>query len=217
MAVQGSVIGRSEKNGPQGSGVNKNVSFTLNTTDRHAIAYGIDRAAFNQGENAQFGFTIDNERQPTIVAKGAGTVAQPIYTSSRASFFTRCTDEAASTLTATDYKDPPIVNSSPDYIVRRLTPAECARLQGFPSDWCADLGDENPTSEEVARWVEIFKEYNAALSKTCKPKTEKQVRKWLKDPHSDSAEYKMWGNGVALPCVCFVMAGIVWAAQESDK
>lgn len=218
VAVQGSMIGRTEKNGPQGSGVNEKVSFTLNTTDRHAIAYGIDRAAFNQGENAQFNFAIDKEKQPTIVAKGAGAVAQPIYTSNKASFFTRCSNEVASALVATDYKDPPIVNDGyPNYIVRRLTPTECARLQGFPSDWCDNLGDENPPTEEVLRWVEIFKEYNAALGKKCKPKTEKQVRRWLKNPHSDSAEYKMWGNGVALPCVCFVMAGIVWAAQESDK
>ena len=38
-----------------------------------------------------------------------------------------------------------------------------------------------------------------------KPKTSKQIKKWLADPYSDSAEYKMWGNGVALPCVvsCF--------------
>ena len=32
------MIGRSEKNGPQGDGINKDVSFTLNTVDRHAVA-----------------------------------------------------------------------------------------------------------------------------------------------------------------------------------
>ena len=39
--------------------------------------------------------------------------------------------------------------------------------------------------------------------------------KWLKDPHADSAEYKLWGNGVALPCTYFVLSGIAWAAQNS--
>ena len=38
--------------------------------------------------------------------------------------------------------------------------------------------------------------------------------KWLKTPHSDAAEYKMWGNGVALPCVYFILSGIVWAAEK---
>ena len=46
-----------------------------------------------------------------------------------------------------------------------------------------------------------------------KPKTDAQIVKWLKDPHADSAEYKLWGNGVALPCVCFVLAGIVYYNQ----
>jgi len=25
--------------------------------------------------------------------------------------------------------------------IRRLTPTECARLQGFPDDWCSELSD----------------------------------------------------------------------------
>ena len=40
-AIQGSMIGRADQNGPQGDGVNVDVSFTLNTIDRHAVAYGI--------------------------------------------------------------------------------------------------------------------------------------------------------------------------------
>lgn len=86
FVLQGSMIGRKEENGPQGDGVNEEVSFTLNTTDKHAVAYGIDRAAFNQGGNAKFGFSVEKEVEPTIVAKGPGAVAMPNYTSSKASF-----------------------------------------------------------------------------------------------------------------------------------
>lgn len=39
-------------------------------------AYGINRAAFNQGQNAKFGFAVEEELEPTLVAKGAGAVAQ---------------------------------------------------------------------------------------------------------------------------------------------
>ena len=39
VCIQGSMIGRTDKNGPQGSGTNKGVCFTLNTIDRHAVAY----------------------------------------------------------------------------------------------------------------------------------------------------------------------------------
>ena len=58
-----------------------------------------------------------------------------------------------------------------DYIVRRLTPLECCRLQGFP-DWWED-GVEG----------------------------------------SDSARYKMWGNGIALPCAVDVLRRISKALQ----
>ena len=95
---------------------------------------------------------------------------------------------------------------SPHYQVRKLTPTECARLQGFPDWWCADLSAEDPTADELSFWREVFDTWTSLTGK--KRKTDKQIVKWLKSPHSDSAEYKMWGNGVALPCVEFVLGGI---------
>lgn len=95
---------------------------------------------------------------------------------------------------------------TPYYQVRKLTPTECARLQGFPGWWCADLSAEDPTADELSFWREVFDTWTGLTGK--KQKTDKQIIKWLKSPHSDSAEYKMWGNGVALPCVEFVLGGI---------
>lgn len=182
VSVQGSMIGREDKNGPQGSGVNEDVSFTLNATDHHAVAY-------------------------------------PTYCTSKNSHFTRAEKELANTLVATDYKDPPVINdvqAEPEYIVRRLTPTECARLQGFPDWWCSGLGTEEPTEDDLAFWREVFETHRRIAGTSAKPKTDKQIIKWLKDPHSDSAEYKMWGNGVALPNVYFVLSGIVYYAQFPD-
>lgn len=220
VCVQGSMIGRKDENGPNGNGTNVDVSFTLNATDKHAVAYGIDRAAFNQGKNALYNFAVEKELEPTIVAKGPGAVAMPTYSSSKASFFTNAETELANTLVATDYKDPPMINDTNDnaeYIVRRLTPTECARLQGFPDWWCSDLETENPTTEDIRFWYDVFETHRNAVNPNKKPKSIKQVIKWLKNPHSDSAEYKMWGNGVALPCVCFVLAGIVWANEKYSE
>ena len=189
-----------------------------------------------------------------MVAKGPGAVAQPTFSSSKASFFTEATEETAKCLVATDYKDHPLVNDKPygfypqmkaecvcmtedksgclvngtnpgyqngvieaDYIVRRLTPTECARLQGFPDGWCDGLGTEEPTAEEIAFWSEVWETHRRIMGTAAKPKTEKQIVKWLKDPYSDAAEYKMWGNGVALPCVFFVLAGVVWASKKTEK
>ena len=220
VSVQGSMIGRKDENGPQGDGINEDVSFTLNTIDRHAVAYGIDRAAFNQGKNVQYGFAVEEETQPTMVAKGPGAVAAPTFSSSKASFFTSAEEELANTLVATDWKDPPVVNDMDadlEYIVRRLTPTECARLQGFPDWWCDGLGTKVPSEEELQTWMDIFETWRLIEGKSSKPKTKKQVFKWLQNPHSDSAEYKMWGNGVALPNVCFVLSGVVYYTQNPPE
>ena len=211
VSLQGSMIGRKDENGPQGDGISQDVSFTLNTVDKHAVVYAIDREAFNCGQNfARVPGITDDGVNSTLNAQGPSAVAVPTFSSSKASFFTSAEEELANTLVATDYKDPPIVNDEgdTDYIVRRLTPIECARLQGFPDWWCDDLETENPTKEEIAWWKDVFSVHAKAMGKKIKPKTDSQIIKWLKNPHSDSAEYKMWGNGVALPNVVFVLSGI---------
>lgn len=214
--LQGSMIGRADKNGPQGAGVNEELSFTLNTVDKHAVVYAIDRESFNCGQNyaRNLGITEDGINS-TLKAQGPSAVATPTYSSSKASFFTDAKEELANTLVATDYKDPPLINDNDgiDYTVRRLTPTECSRLQGFPDWWCNDLGIETPTMDDLRIWYDIFETFRKATGAYTKPKTLKQITKWLKNPHSDSAEYKMWGNGVALPNVCFVLSGIVWYTQ----
>lgn len=229
--------------------------YTLNCTENHAVSYGIGRPAMNQGYSARFSFQIEEETAPTLVASGAGGVAQPasfypqmkaesqcfrqdgisntlvngtnpghqnavVYSSSKASFFTSAEEEKANTLVASDYKDPPLVNDSTpevEYIVRRLTPQECALLQGMPTWWCDDLGTENPTDTQIDWWQNVFETYNKAIGKECKPKSRKQIEKWLKNPYSDSAAYKMWGNGIAACNAWFVLAGIACYAQKTGE
>ena len=219
VSVQDSMIGRKDGNGSRGDGINEEICFTLKTIDHHAVAYGIDRAAFNQGKNARYGFAVEEETQPTMVAKGPGAVAAPTFSASKVSFFTSAEEELANTLVAADWKDPPVVNDMDEnleYIVRRLTPTECARLQGFPDWWCDDLASEEPTQEEIAFWHNVFETHRLIVGVSSKPWSDSRIVKWLQNPYSDSASYKMWGNGVALPNVCFVLAGIVYFSQNKD-
>ena len=213
-ALQGSMIGRADKNGPQGDGINEDVSFTLNTCDKHAVVYAIDRESYNCGQNFARNLGISNTGvSSTLNAQGPSAVATPVYTSSKASFFTNAQADTANTLVATDYKDPPLINDV-GYTVRRLTPQECALLQGMPTWWCEDIKIENPTEEDMAFWRDVFETHRLAVSPDKKPKTDKQILKWLKNPHSDNAEYKMWGNGIALPCAFFVLSGIAHYANK---
>lgn len=97
------------------------------------------------------------------------------------------------------------------YIVRRLTPTECARFQGFP-DWWGDIDPLDISDEqEVDRWRYIYKTYciinglKVSASILSKPE---RLKKWHDKLHTDSVEYKMWGNGIALPNALYVMQGI---------
>lgn len=172
-AIQGSMIGRKDENGPQGDGVNKEVSFTLNTIDRHAVC------AMNVGF-----FAAVEEKTPALLAR--------------------------------DYKDPPIIAPVSEYLVRRLTPDECCRLQGYPDGWCHDLASDEPSDEEIERWADIFALWDGIQGKV-RQRTKNQIIKWLKHPNTDAAEYKAYGNSVAVPCVFFILSGIVWASRKEES
>jgi DNA (cytosine-5)-methyltransferase 1 len=165
-ALHGRVIGRESDKGPNGSGVLADVSYTLDTSDRHAVAYSSK---------------TKESQEPGGVAPG---------------------EERDNSFSA-----------SSGYTIRRLTPLECSRLQGFPDFWCSDLATPSPTGEEIAHWQGIFEEYRQIAAPLTKPKSKKRVARWLKNPYSESAQYRMWGNCVALPCPVFVLSAIKEAAK----
>ena len=202
----------SANDGPKGPS-----SQMLSNPEKNFVAepaYGLDRASFNQGRNAKYDFSVTKESEPTMTARGPNAVAHPVYTTSKASYHTEAAKDVANTLVASDFKDPPTVTEEPYYIVRRLTPTECARLQGFPDWWCSHLGTANPSEHDMEFWRGVFETHRNVVSGASKPKSDTQIRKWLSDPHSDSAEYKMWGNGLSLPVAVYVLSGIVQHAKK---
>lgn len=94
------------------------------------------------------------------------------------------------------------------YIVRRLTPTECARLQGFPDWWGEIPKKDNLTDDEYTFWLNVRNTYAKINNKTTKEYSKEQMLSWYNKLHSDSSEYKMWGNGIALPNALYVMQGI---------
>lgn len=156
-AMEGNTVDRaSNKNG---KGWCDGVSPTLNTQDRHAVSYQEVVGALcmddHKGPNRQY---VDQNK----------LIAYPKITGAL------CANSHPGSYTGQDaFNDmlPVIKADKPPrkYIVRRLTPLECCRLQGFP-DWWEDGVDG-----------------------------------------SDSARYKMWGNGIALPCAVDVLRRIARA------
>ena len=173
--LQGSMIGRADKNGPQGDGVNENISFTLNATDRHGVAYAMQ--AFGDYKQS----------------------------------------DIASGIKARDCKDATdliVKQEKQKYCVRRLTPTECARLQGFPDEWGHPDKKTELTDAEYIFWLDVRNTHAAINGKTIREYTKAQMLIWYNKLHTDSAEYKMWGNGIALPPALYVMQGI---AEEAEK
>ena len=165
------------------------------------------------------------EQTPSLMARDSKDpllVSLPSYCLDRACFTSgenaqyrlSVRAEVAATLVA---EGPGAISAPPEeYLVRRLTPLECCRLQGFPDGWTEHLETEEPGEQEIARWVGVFEDWYRAQGKTARASPGK-IAKWLKNPRTDSAEYKAYGNSVAVPCAFFVLAGVAWAENRGDE
>lgn len=252
--IAGNIVDRSETAGANGVGATENVSYTLNTVDRHAVAYSFDSLASNsmkssnpysgcrevelartldtsipdpsknQGgiaivepvaytmkirsgrEGGGKGALVQTEKSATLSTLQDQTLFQPVVYDARGNgdgkivptitgdHESRITDYTAivterrtfSEQSFSHYKESDkcatlkakagnIGNGSESlvaekairWIVRRLTPVECERLQGFPSGW-TDIGE----------WTDT---------------------KGKKHKSADTPRYKALGNSIALP------------------
>ena len=135
--IQGNCIDRADTAGCNGKGVKENESYTLNTIDRHAVCY--------KEKPVHYLMRVRQGKEgggkgPLVQENMSGTIA--------------CGNDQIL-----------FEQEKRIYVVRRLTPLECCRLQGMPDFWGKDV------------------------------------------PHSDAQEYKMWGNGMALPNALYIMEG----------
>ena len=144
-------------------------------------------------------------------------VARPIHSMTTGDYM-QVNEEKTATLLARDYKDPTCVEffdpKERKYIVRRLTPTECARLQGFPDKWGHIEPKTELTDEEYRFWLNVRKTHDAINDRAVKDYNEKQMLTYYNKLWTDSSEYKMWGNGIALNCALYVMEGIKDALDE---
>ena len=111
----------------------------------------------------------------------------------------------------------PVICLQGNGIVRRLTPTECARLQGFADWWGIVEQKDSLTDEEYRFWLEVRNTHAAINGKKVQDYTEKQMLTWYNKLWTDSAEYKMWGNGIALPPALYCLQGIVDALNKPEE
>ena len=165
---------------------------------------------------------VDQEKTASLMArdrKDPIAVSMPAYALDRACF--NAGENAQYRMNVSEEVAPTLIAEGPSavvdvervYVIRRLTPLECCRLQGFPDGWTENLATEEPTEQEIAKWFSVFEDWYRVNGKIIRP-LRSRIIKWLKAPRTDAAEYKAYGNSVAVPCVFFVLAGIVWAEEQ---
>lgn len=188
-SIEGNTVDReSNKNG---KGFSVDVSPTLNVQDKHAVCY--DARGNGDGKTV---CTITGDHcdritdyTPLVLATGNGGNESPCL---------NCNHEQP---IAAYGGIPPR-----KYIVRRLTPLECSRLQGLPDDFANIPAYEDVSDGELDFWHEVWAEWAEINGK--KSKTDKQIRKWLQAPVSESNQYQIYGNGIALPQWVWVLGRI---------
>jgi DNA (cytosine-5)-methyltransferase 1 len=210
--LQGNGIDRADTAGCNGKGVKEDVCYTLNTIDRPAVAF--------QTYQKVTGPLMANSHPGSYTGQDA--FSDMLVAGVDARNATECPEltgapqaDAAHNLNSNN-----VVRIQ--YIVRRLTPTECARLQGFPDKWGhPNWIDENTKGEIAEFWRTVYLTDCAIKEKKPKPRiADKQdgwevaVIRWYNGLHTDSSEYKMWGNGIALPNALYVMQGIADVMSE---
>ncbi len=141
--------------------------------------YALDRASFNQGANAQYDFEITDSGINSTVV--------------------------AKGPSAVAYK----MLCSLRWVIRRLTPLECERLQGYPDFWTCLKQKETLDGEEFDFWRDIMitdkktkgKKYNEYP-------TPAQLARWYNKLECDGNRYKALGNSLAIPCALRVIGYI---------
>ena len=204
--LQGNGIDRADTAGCNGKGWKEDTSYTLNTIDRPAVVYEetYQKVTGPLMANSHPGSYTGQDAYNDMFVVGKEDAAYGVD-SRNATEYLEMTGalqaDAAHNLNSNN-----VVRVR--YIVRRLTPTECARLQGFPDDWAHPDIKAELTDEEYAFWLNVRNTHAAINDKVVKDYTRDQMLTWYNKLHTDSAEYKLWGNGIALPCALYVMQGI---------
>lgn len=187
FCISGNTVDR--ETNQNGTGVRENGSFTVNTVDRHAVAYAIERQTFNEQSFSRY---KESDKCSTLKAKagniGNGSeclIAEKTSVAVDAYNGAVTGDKTASLTCKNDgsHSGPLVAEKIIRWIVRRLTPVECERLQGFPDGWTS-----------IGEWVDS---------------------KGRKHELKDSPRYKALGNSIALPSWKWVLKRLC-AQYERD-
>jgi len=140
-----------------GIGEEGDPSYTLDRTGGQSVAYPIQGTIIGRSDTAGpqgKGFGDVDDPMYTIDTVGGNAVAHV----GNFELYDFPKEEVSPTLNAKRAKD--TLSYEESSVVRRLTPRECERLQGFPDDWTASQSDSqrykqmgNAVAVPVVQWI----------------------------------------------------------------
>jgi DNA (cytosine-5)-methyltransferase 1 len=134
-AIAENIIGRQVHNGGNGNGYSEEVMYTLNATGVHGVAHGFHVNA--RPDEMKF----ERELSGTLTTCQRPGVAVDTYNGTIQGDITATMTAAGGSST---HSGPKVMQQMR---VRRLTPMECERLQGFPDGYT-----HTPTSSDTTRY-----------------------------------------------------------------
>lgn len=137
------------------------IMYTLNATEQHAVCYQ-DKIGPLCASDYKFPQQQQVEEDKCIVEEKVTyqTTTGPLMANSHPGSYSG-QDAYNDMLVATEY------------IVRRLTPLECSRLQGLPDWWCDGIEVPEPTEEDLQFWREVFETHREIVTHAKNPKSDK--------------------------------------------
>ena len=199
--------------------------------DQQAVIYAIDRAAFNEGENAKYDFKVsDSGVNSTITARGPSAVCYNICSQASGAMQSDNPNsgiyEAEQTRTLDLNGGDPRCNQGGTlvcekqtrWIARRLTPLECERLQGYPDGWTVLPKIETMTEADYDLFLRAYLLDKRLKGQTVKKTpTREQMVRWHNRLDSDSTRYRQLGNSLAIPCALREIGGIAEYMKTKEQ
>ncbi|PRC92652.1 C-5 cytosine-specific DNA methylase [Solimicrobium silvestre] len=191
--IPGNWIGRAPENGGNATEPMHNIAPCLTKTDQHAVCAPNLIGAFKGGQGAKAGgIGFDENVSPTLSAADSGSNRTPVIAFSA---------DTTPTLTSngdahSGFRDENGLVAERSMQVRRLTPIECERLQGFPDNY--------------TRIPERFYKTRRITKLRTPDRWEKADGGWLL-MSADGPRYKSLGNSMAVPVMAWIGARIQMA------
>ena len=212
-ALQGNQVDHADTSVCNGSGYKEDICYTLNTMDRHAIAYCIVNlpvpdAVCPDKELCKTLNCMDDPMKVAIVYNGANITSPLNITSPQIG-------DACHTLTPDSRNY--LVETKPHYIVRRLTPLECERLQGFPDGW-TDIGEYTDSKGKVRKTSDSAR-YKALGNSIALPPWKWVIKRLCSHYERDATMVSLFDGIGGFPLIWEQINGkgsCLWASEIED-